>query len=249
MAILDAILSTLRDDAEVKEVRAGVFWTAVLSEGCGLASTVIDHGFHHGSMPVREAGNLSRRSARELASLALSGSLVEAAIGVAAMNSLLPVDEDRCVEINAGDVLLQRGRGKRVALVGRFPCVPDLKKVASELWVLERNPGPEDLAANEAPSVIPKADIVAITGSALVNGTLEGLLALCRPSAMVMVLGPSTPLSPVLFDFGVDIVSGTKILDVEATMRRVGEGAAFRQISPGGRLLTMVREANMALAD
>jgi hypothetical protein len=50
----------------------------------------------------------------------------------------------------------------------------------------------------------------------------------------------SAPLSPILLERGVDAVSGTRVVDVPAVLRAVGEGATFRQI-PGKRLLTMMR--------
>ena len=88
--------------------------------------------------------------------------------------------------------------------------------------------------------MIPRADVVALTGSALINGTLDGLLALCRPDALVMVLGPSTPLSPVLFDHGATFISGTRVVNEDAVLRTVGQGATFQQVE-GVRLLTLER--------
>jgi uncharacterized protein (DUF4213/DUF364 family) len=89
--------------------------------------------------------------------------------------------------------------------------------------------------------VIPQADVVAITGTALINHTLDGLLALCRPDTLVMVLGPSTPLSPVLFEHGATIISGARIVDEAAVIRTVSQGATFQQVE-GVRLLTLARE-------
>ncbi|HSQ16074.1 MAG TPA: DUF364 domain-containing protein, partial [Anaerolineales bacterium] len=89
---------------------------------------------------------------------------------------------------------------------------------------------------------IPQADVVAITSSALINHTLDDLLALCRPEALVMMLGPSTPLSPLLFNHGVDILSGSLVVDESAVMRTVGQGASFQQVE-GVRLLTFRRDA------
>jgi uncharacterized protein (DUF4213/DUF364 family) len=185
-------------------------------------------------------GSLHQQTALELAQLARSKSLLEASIGVAAINSLLDVPEERCVELNAEDWLTERGRGKRVAIVGSFPFVPRLRGKVGELWVLERHPSEGELLAEEASKVIPQADVVAITGTALINRTLDDLLAMCREDSSVMVLGPSTPLSPVLFDYGADVVSGTQVVDTDLVLTLISQGATFRQVKgPGVRLLTM----------
>jgi uncharacterized protein (DUF4213/DUF364 family) len=239
--ILDDLIGSLRGDAPAREVRVGRFCTAVWSRACGLASTggLGDH--EHGVTFVQDAGSMAGRSAHGLAQLAYSDSPLEAGIGLAAINSLLEVDEARCVELNAGDLLIERGRGKNVALVGHFPFVPALREAAGQLWVLELRPQPGDVAAEEAVTILPQADIVAITGSAFINHTIEGLLGLCRPDSLVMVLGPTTPLSPILFDHGADIISGTQVVDAELALRCLSEGATPRQLK-GIRLLTMERQ-------
>jgi len=256
VSIIDDLLATLtsplspdlqsRPDAPVREVRIGAFWTAVVLEDgrCGLASAPRDDDHHrHGQDPVHEAGHLHERKARELAGLARSASLLEASIGLAAINALLDVDEETCVELNAEQVILDHGTGKDVVIVGHFPFIPRVREAARQLWVLEKRPGEGDLPAEAAPEVIHQADVVAITGTTLINHTFEELIGLCRPDAFVLVLGPTTPLSPVLFDYGADVISGTLVTDPETVLRYVSQGASFRQIkrSGGVKLLTMTR--------
>ena len=241
MKILDDVIATLGEDAPVREVRVSPFWTAVLSRGCGLASTVGPGDHEHGAIYVEKAGSLAGGSTLELTGLAHSDSRLEAGIGLAAINSLLDVDEERCVELNAGELLCERGRGKKVGLVGHFPFVPALREAAGRLWVIELHPQPGDVGAEEAETILPQVDIAAITGSAFINQTVERLLSLCRPETLVVVLGPSTPLSPVLFDYGVDVIAGTRVVDADLTLRCLSEGATFRQIR-GVRLLTMERK-------
>ena len=53
-------------------------------------------------------------------------------------------------------------------------------------------------------------------------------------------LGDTAPMTPVLFDHGVDAVSGTKVLNPELALRCVSQGANFRQIR-GVRRLTLLR--------
>jgi uncharacterized protein (DUF4213/DUF364 family) len=69
---------------------------------------------------------------------------------------------------------------------------------------------------------------------------------LCRPEATVMVLGPSTPLSPILFDYGVNILSGTRVVDEASVLGTVSQGASFKQVK-GTKLLTFVSEKGVSL--
>lgn len=240
MGLLDDLISALPDDAPVREARVGAFWTAVWSRHCGLASTVGAGDHEHGGTFVGEAGRLQERSALRLARLAHSESTLEAGVGLAAINSLLEVNEAGCVPLNAGKFLIERAPGKQVAVVGHFPFVPELRRAAARLWVIDLHPAPGDLGPAEGSAHLPEADLVAITGSALINHTLEDLLRRCRQESVVMVLGPTAPLSPVLFDYGVDVISGTRVVDPERALLTVTQGAVFRQVE-GVRLLTMTR--------
>ena len=180
------------------------------------------------------------KSVLELAEMAKSPNSYEAAIGMATINSLLEIDNNRCIELNAGDLLAERGRGKTVTLIGHFPFVPKLRQIARELWVIERQPQAGDLPENEAEKYIPVAEVIGITGTAFTNHTIEYLLGLCAPDAFVIVLGGTTPLSSALFAYGVDAVSGARVVESETVMRGVSQGAIFRQLK-GLKLLTMMR--------
>ncbi len=239
--IIEDLLAALPGSpVPVRAVLVGAHWTSVCSSHCGLAMTVISDQPHDHTTVVRDAGRLSLKSAQELAAYALSENTLEAAIGVAAINSLLDPDERNAVEMNASEILMKDGIGKNIALVGRFPFIPKLRTIAANLWVIEQHPVGDEYPADSAARLIPRADIVALTGSALINHTLDHLLDLCSPDALVMVLGPSTPLSPVLFDHGATIIAGSRVADEIAVMSCIGQGATFKQIS-GVRLLAFTR--------
>src|SRR5690606_32519429 len=103
-----------------------------------------------------------------------------------------------------------------------------------------QNPGPDEYPAQAAAEWVPQADVLAVTSMTLLNGTLDGLLALRRPDAMVLLLGPSTPLHPLLFDYGITFLSGASVVNIDAVLRVVREGAVFRQVRKAGvRLVTI----------
>ncbi len=246
MKIIEDIISTIEkstQDILVKEVRIGPFWTGVWSKYGGLASTTF---IHEPAMPppIKEAGNLTQKSVLELCNYANSDCLLQASVGMAAINSVLEVDLNRCQSINAAEVLYEKGKNKKVVVVGHFPFVNKLREITKDLWVIERKPQSGDIPASEAKRVIPQADVIAITGTALINGTMGELLSWCPKESIVMVLGATTPLSPVWFDYGVDLVSGTRVTDPELVLRFVSEGVVFKQIHGRGVKLVTIQKEN-----
>lgn len=240
MKILDDIISTLDFNTHIKDIRLGMFHTAVLSRRCGLAASLPRDALKQKSPMVKEPGSLLDRTPDQLVSMVHSESILEAAIGMAALNSLLEVDEEKCIELNAAELILEKGEGMGIAVIGHFPFLSRVREKAKDLWIIEKNPREGDLEEAEAGNFIPRADVVAITGTSLTNHTAEKLLALCRPDAFVVMLGDTTPISPILFDYGIDAVSGTIVINPELAMQCVSQGANFRQIK-GTRRLTMMR--------
>ena len=58
--------------------------------------------------------------------------------------------------------------------------------------------------------------------------------------------GSTTPLSPVLFDHGVSIISGAVVDDIDSTLRGVMQGANFHQLHHMGvRLVSMTADAEL----
>jgi len=125
-----------------------------------------------------------------------------------------------------------------LVIVGHFPFITQLRSVTEELSVIEKKPQEGDFPEAEANRLLPQADVVGITGTAFTNHTLEHLLGLCNPKAYVVILGDTTPLSSVLFDYGISALSGTRVIDPKTVLLCVSQGATFRQIR-GIRLLTM----------
>jgi len=241
MTIISDLLSTLPSDPiPVQNVVIGVHWTLVTSRFSGLGSTLVNSG-PHGSGRMRDVGNLLNKNAQELAGWLESDNLLEASVGMAALNSIIEVSEKQLQPVNAAEVIEREARGKNLAVIGHFPFLERLKGVVRNLWVMEQNPYGDDLPEEAAQEYVPGADVVAITGTAFINHTIENLLPLCRQDALVMILGPSTPLHPMLFDRGISYLSGSRVVDPSAAQLTIQQGAGFPQVK-GVQVVTMVKQ-------
>ena len=240
MKILGDLIAYLRErDHPLKEILTGAYWTAVVSKGCGLASTVRDEGHPH-ARGVKNVGRLMEKTAGELAKYALSDYPMEASIGLAAINSLIEVDPSRCVERNALEILVQKGQGRDVAIIGHFPFIPELQKITRHLWVFEERPQPGDLSPVKAREILPQCAVVGITSSTFINHTLEELLSWAK-GKYIMLIGPTTPMLPLLFDYGINVLAGVQVIDQEEVLRCISQGATFPEIR-GIRRLTMMKD-------
>ena len=125
--------------------------------------------------------------------------------------------------------------GENVVVVGAFvPFLKSLKRARQQFTVLEMDPAtlkPDELpyfrAADQADTVLPSADVVLITGTTLVNDTLEHLLGLCQPAARVVVVGPTVGLLPDAFlRRGVDVLGGIRVTAPDAFLDVLAEGGS-----------------------
>ena len=239
MDIYQSVLFLLPEEpVRVNRVVVGVHWTLVCSKNCGLASTITNCG-PHGHSRVRGVGRLDQKSAQELASWITSDNFLEASIGMAAINSLIDVDEEKLAQINASEIIANEGQDKSVVIVGHFPFVKDIKAITKNCWVIEKRPFGDDFPEEAAAEFIPQADIVAITGTAFINHTIEDLLSLCNPNSKILILGPSTPLTSMLFDRGVTFLSGARVNNPEIAINTIIQGACLPQVDDI-RLVSMV---------
>ena len=168
---------------------------------------------------------------------------MRASLAAATVNALLPPAREHWGTERLEDVIRRVGADRSVVVVGHFPFVGLLRSQVGALTVLEEHPRPGDLHASAAPEVLPSAEVVVITGMAFVNRSLADLLRLCSERAQVIVAGPSTPLSPVLFEHGVHQLCGAVVRDEAAVLRAVAAGEGFHGVHQAGvELVTLAAD-------
>ena len=167
----------------------------------------------------------------ELASLIYSENLLEATLGLAAINSTIEIDSALCAQENAFKTIAKFGQNKNIGIIGHFPFVSRLRDIAKNLWVLELVPRPGDMPAENASELLPKCDVVGITATTLINHSFEAVMDHCKKDALKIMIGPSTPMTPLLFDYDIDVLAGTKVLNSNTVLKQIQQGANFRQFS------------------
>jgi len=226
--ILEKILESIKKYYAVKQIQIGIHFTCVVSKNCGLASTMLRE--YSGEEDEMESGFLTLMSAKELALWVLSEKIEKASVGMASINLLIDIQDSKCIEMNASDIIKEKGKGKNISIIWHFPFVEELKGIAKNLWVIEKHPKIGDFPENDALKYLPQSDIVEISGTTLINHTFEKLISLCPSKCIKIILGPTSPLSPILFDFGIDYICGCKVIDANTILKFIAEGANFRQL-------------------
>ncbi len=213
----------------------GLNWTAVVGPlGVGLAHSPARGASGCNGLPA--PGSYAGQKLAELASLTNSENVFEKSIGYAAINAFHNRFDLEGNDTNGLDLI--QDFGKQTVVVGQFPGLATRVPNAA---VIERDPKSGCYPESAAADLLPNAKHVLITASALTNGSLSELLTFTKGAHIVLV-GPSAPLSPTLFDWGVNAICGFVAKNTEALLQTVMEGGAVAAIRPHGRFLTLKRQ-------
>lgn len=207
--LYDQLIEQIPPHIKIDWVHMGSTWTIVhAGPFCGVAATVNEQDLTLPSYSV-----LSGTDLQSVASLCKSWNFLDASVGTAALNAYYNSTRiaysfpgTRCTENAFTDYSLAV-ENKKAAIIGHFFNLEKFLTKAESVSVLERRPCPGDYPDSACEYLLPEQDFVFITGSAFINKTLPRLLELssgCRS----IILGPSTPMSPILFDYGADELSG-----------------------------------------
>jgi uncharacterized protein (DUF4213/DUF364 family) len=109
-----------------------------------------------------------------------------------------------------------------------------LKKNQLDYAILELDPRtlreeelPHFVPVERQSDVIPKANFLLITGTTLLTDSLEAILALCKPSAEVIVVGPTASIHPqALFERGATRLGGIRVSDADGLLDILCEGGS-----------------------
>lgn len=207
---LDVALAATINSAEVvDEVLVGLNWSMVrVGDKAGIARSP-ERGTQ-GARTVRGDQPIAGQTLGRLAGWLCSLDPLRRSIGLAAINAYWNHPENGAVASGWG-FSGYTPPGEGLVIVGGFRAVQQRLSAAR---IVEREPQGNDIPASKAAEALANAKSVAITAQTLMNGSLEPLLAQISPTADRLLVGPSTPVAPVLFEHGLDRAAGLAITDV-----------------------------------
>ncbi|WP_286954164.1 MULTISPECIES: DUF364 domain-containing protein [Corynebacterium] len=235
--LYDELIDAIPRDITVVRAAQGPRWTRIYTNNpsCGIALTM-----SASSRPAQMMDDYVGIPVRAIAQLSKSWNFSEASFGLAALNSYYSTaavaaehgfaeDSAQGGNVGAGvswdrvfSPFSERVTGKKVAVIGHFPFAPKALHSAAEFYMLERQLNEGDYPDSAAEYLLPECDFVFISGSAFVNKTAPRLIELSR-QAQTTLLGPSTPLAPVLLEeYGVDQINGVVSDKPLATFEALG---------------------------
>lgn len=203
------------------------------------------------------AGRLTEKSIEKLLKWAYKAPSLEKIIGIATLNAIsqhllkimnpykkLKVDLLKYLKID---------KDTKIIFIGQITSlIQHVSKITKSIIIVENNPSKSpSLNKLSIKTNIDKlnkeelsTNILFCTGTALINDTMEEILALFRRNAQkIVVIGPTASMIPdILFDNGVDIVGGIKIVDYKSTIKVLQEGGGTKHFKEYGKKYNLIKE-------
>ncbi|RLC36917.1 hypothetical protein DRH29_03500 [candidate division Kazan bacterium] len=237
MGIADRITETLADSAvelNVSDVRIGVKYVSVqLDNGSIGLAYLFPESLRCENMLLSDDSHLAGMNAGELLSWLKTNNSLSRSIGLAAANAVIGSPGGRTL---SGDVRSVIGlqAGEQVAMIGHFePLVKDIRDQCSlKIYEIDTTMADGLIESSDATEGLGSCDVALMTGTAIINGTMDGLLEAATDCREVVILGPSTPLVPEAFSgTPVTVLSGVVVID-DKILRVVSEGGGMRRFKP-----------------
>jgi uncharacterized protein (DUF4213/DUF364 family) len=246
--MLKRILDTVDNLAVITDVNIYLNWVVVKSLDYAMSTLFLD-------MPGLEKpcgmntfmGDIIGKKAIEIAEeFLLSKESLKVSVGMACLKSILPhiqvFDEG-----NAIDRHREEAHTRPTCFIGHFNEAEKWRSEGDPVNIIELFPRPGDIHWNDSHEILAKAELVFLTGLTLVNNTFDEVIRRTPKAKHRIIMGPTVPMSTVLFDFGVDHIGVTLIKDPVATIVYCSRGGGSIAHAPKGALqkVNMFREGGV----
>jgi uncharacterized protein (DUF4213/DUF364 family) len=247
--LLTRVPDASHQDARIDDLVIGIFFTGVkLSTGhAGVAFTPIGEVPEAVCCPTTaarmpQAGELDGKPAYEVLAYSLDQNVLKSAIGVATLNALSQPILERGVNTKYAMVketdgfdLLKIQPNETVSLIGAFgPYIRRLKMMGNRFSIIEKNTQtlrPEEMKyfkpESEMVSALQESHVVIMTGTAIVNHTIDAILSYLSRKQRAAIIGPTASMLPdAFFKRGIKIMAGISILNPDRMIQILKQGGS-----------------------
>lgn len=227
----------------IADLRIGLSYVGVKldSGSVGLAAVLPDTR-SKGCTVLKEAGTLAGSNATDLLKYLVEGkNVLHRAMGLAAANALIAPLCDKHEDREA-TTLFDFQPGEKVTMVGLFaPLVDRIRATGAVLTILEKNPDRlEILSPHDQRQALNHCDVAIITATTLLNNTFEETIGHLGTPRVVALMGPSTPLTPGVFqNTQVTHLGGSVVADCHRVCQIISEGGGTPALRPFLRFVNM----------
>lgn len=236
---------------KIADVRIGMGLMAIAMDNGLIGVTYVLSGeIDHACSVIPTAGTLVGMKAEDAAAWAVEGNnVISRALGLGVLNSVA------CPEVRKSDTDLQDSDAvfaaeirpeDTIGIIGHIgPVISRLQGRPNRILIFERNESKGAAGTypeSAEPELLPDCQVVFITSSSLINGTLENLLQYCTNARDIIMVGSSTPLYPKAFaGTGVTVLSGTIWLPScgQDILAGVSQCAGIKQLMKFGRKVSI----------
>lgn len=254
------------EEVLIDDLVIGIFFTGVkLSTGhAGCAFTPIADIPEAVCCPTTaarmpQAGNLEGSLVSEVLNYSLDPNVLKSAIGVATLNALSQWiaeseegNEYHMIKEADGFDLLNIQPHETVSLIGAFgPYIRRLKTMGNPFFIIEKNAQtlkPDEMKyfkpEPEMRNALEKSTVVIITGTAIVNHTIDPILSMITNGKRAAIIGPTASLLPdAFFKRGLQVMAGVKILDSDLMIKILKQGgSAYHLLKECSEKIVFIRK-------
>lgn len=241
------------EEIRIDDIVIGIFFTGVkLSAGYGgCAFTPIAEIPEAVCCPTSaarmpQASALEGKPVSEILNYALDPNVLKSAIGISTINALTQLiieskkrDDYKIIKDEDGFDLLKIQPHETVSLIGAFgPYIRRLKMMGNPFFIIEKRPQalrPDEIKyfkpETEMFQAFKNSDVAIITGTAIVNHTIDNILSLLKNGIRTAIIGPTASLLPdAFFKRGISIMAGVKITDADRMIKILKQGGSAYQL-------------------
>lgn len=237
----DHLISSIADNANpdqvIEDIRIYTNWVLVKTGKWSL-STIFRGMPGLDDQPGMNSwmGDWLNRPGKESAlELLSSKDTLKRAVGMACLKSLLP-DPEGMISGNAISMIQTPASVVPTCFIGYFNEAAEWREMGWPVNIVELFPRPGDIHWDDADEVLKEAKIILMSGLTIVNETLAAVIRRTPNAQIRIMMGPTVPPSPVLFDCGLDMIGVTLVRSMELMARYAELGGGSISYSPSGAL-------------